>query len=85
MLLFPTLPKKITKIADEAATLKTVITDNAPAPGARYPGMPSNHSNNKTIEDPPVMMIGEKAADMILGNPPLEAEHVDYYVHKKEP
>ena len=32
----------------------------------------------------PVMMIGEKAADIIIGNPPLEAEHVDYYVHKKE-
>ena len=32
----------------------------------------------------PVMMIGEKAADMIIGNPPLAAEHVDYYVHEKK-
>ena len=32
----------------------------------------------------PVMMIGEKAADMIIGNPPLAAEQVDFYVHKKK-
>ena len=31
----------------------------------------------------PVMMIGEKAADMIIGNPPLAAEQVDFYVHKE--
>ena len=30
----------------------------------------------------PVMMIGEKAADMILGNTPLASEHVDFYQHQ---
>jgi choline dehydrogenase len=30
----------------------------------------------------PVLMIGEKAADSILGNTPLESETVDYYRHK---
>ena len=29
----------------------------------------------------PVMMIAERAADMILGNPPLPPEHVDWYRH----
>jgi choline dehydrogenase len=28
----------------------------------------------------PIMMIAEKAADMILGNQPLKAEKVDYYI-----
>ena len=28
----------------------------------------------------PTMMLAEKAADLILGNTPLPAEHVDYYV-----
>ena len=28
----------------------------------------------------PVMMLAEKAADIILGNEPLPPEHVDYYV-----
>ncbi len=32
----------------------------------------------------PTMMLAEKAADLILGNPPLE-EEIDYYVHKKQP
>ncbi len=27
----------------------------------------------------PVMMIAEKAADLILGNTPLPPEHVDWY------
>jgi choline dehydrogenase len=27
----------------------------------------------------PVMMVAEKAADIILGNKPLEPEHVPYY------
>jgi choline dehydrogenase len=27
----------------------------------------------------PVMMMAEKAADLILGNTPLPAEHVDWY------
>lgn len=31
----------------------------------------------------PVMMIGEKAADMILGNTPLAPEHYDFYQLKK--
>ena len=30
----------------------------------------------------PVLMIGEKAADSILGNRPLESETVYYYQHK---
>jgi choline dehydrogenase len=29
----------------------------------------------------PVMMIAEKAADLILGNQPLESAHVDFYRH----
>ena len=29
----------------------------------------------------PVMMLAEKAADLILGNEPLEPEKVDYYRH----
>ena len=29
----------------------------------------------------PVMMIAEKAADLILGNTPLAAEHVPFYRH----
>jgi choline dehydrogenase len=29
----------------------------------------------------PVMMTAEKAADLILGNTPLEAEHVEFYRH----
>jgi choline dehydrogenase len=31
----------------------------------------------------PVMMIAEKAADIILGNTPLPAEHAPYYQHAK--
>jgi choline dehydrogenase len=27
------------------------------------------------------MMIAEKSADMILGNTPLEPEHVEFYRH----
>jgi choline dehydrogenase len=30
----------------------------------------------------PVLMIGEKAADSILGNTPLEPETIEYYEHK---
>ena len=30
----------------------------------------------------PVMMMAEKAADLILGNTPLEAEHTEYYRHE---
>ncbi len=30
----------------------------------------------------PVMMIAEKAADLILGNTPLPPEHVDFYRHE---
>ena len=30
----------------------------------------------------PVMMIAEKAADLILGNTPLAAEPVEFYRHK---
>ncbi|GAA0830900.1 choline dehydrogenase [Streptosporangium amethystogenes subsp. fukuiense] len=30
----------------------------------------------------PVMMVAEKAADLILGNTPLAAEHVDFYRHR---
>lgn len=33
----------------------------------------------------PVMMIGEKAADLILGNSPLQPEHLPYYKAKVEP
>lgn len=29
----------------------------------------------------PVLMLAEKAADLILEKEPLEAEHVDYYRH----
>ncbi len=32
----------------------------------------------------PVMMLAEKAADLILGNTPLPPEHVDYYVAAEE-
>ena len=32
----------------------------------------------------PVMMMAEKAADLILGNTPLPPEHVDLYRHTKE-
>jgi choline dehydrogenase len=31
----------------------------------------------------PVMMIAEKAADLILGNTPLPPQHVDFYRHHK--
>jgi choline dehydrogenase len=31
----------------------------------------------------PVMMVAEKAADLILGNTPLPAQHVDFYRHHK--
>ena len=31
----------------------------------------------------PVMMLAEKAADIILGNDPLPAEHTEFYRHKK--
>ena len=31
----------------------------------------------------PVMMIAEKAADIILGNTPLAPEDVPYYTHAK--
>jgi len=30
----------------------------------------------------PVMMVAEKAADLILGNTPLPAERVDFYRHR---
>jgi choline dehydrogenase len=30
----------------------------------------------------PVMMIAEKAADLILGYPPLTPENVDFYRHE---
>jgi choline dehydrogenase len=30
----------------------------------------------------PVMMVAEKAADLILGNTPLPPEHVDWYRHR---
>ena len=33
----------------------------------------------------PVLMIAEKAADMILGNTPLEPLHVPYYVKETTP
>jgi choline dehydrogenase len=32
----------------------------------------------------PVMMVAEKAADLILGNTPLEPAKVDFYRHQKE-
>jgi choline dehydrogenase len=32
----------------------------------------------------PVMMTAEKAADVILGNTPLELQHVDFYRHQPE-
>jgi choline dehydrogenase len=32
----------------------------------------------------PVMMIAEKAADLILGNHPLASEHVDFYRHDQD-
>jgi choline dehydrogenase len=32
----------------------------------------------------PTMMLAEKAADIILGNTPLPAEHVPYYRHRKD-
>ena len=31
----------------------------------------------------PVMMIAEKAADLILGNTPLAPEHVPFYRHER--
>ncbi|REB90355.1 choline dehydrogenase, partial [Staphylococcus pseudintermedius] len=31
----------------------------------------------------PVMMLAEKAADIIRGRQPLEPEYVDYYIHGK--
>jgi choline dehydrogenase len=31
----------------------------------------------------PVMMLAEKAADLILGNAPLPPEHVDFYRHRR--
>jgi len=33
----------------------------------------------------PVMMLAEKAADLILGVDPLPAEHAPYYRHGKDP
>jgi choline dehydrogenase len=33
----------------------------------------------------PVMMVAEKSADLILGNTPLAAEHVDFYRHRESP
>ena len=32
----------------------------------------------------PVMMVAEKAADLILGNTPLPAEKVPYYRHRDD-
>ena len=32
----------------------------------------------------PVMMVAEKAADLILGNTPLAAEQVPYYRHRDD-
>ncbi|MFJ2033138.1 choline dehydrogenase [Streptosporangium sp. NPDC087985] len=32
----------------------------------------------------PVMMVAEKAADLILGNTPLAAEHLDFYRHRSQ-
>ncbi|CPO44534.1 choline dehydrogenase [Staphylococcus aureus] len=31
----------------------------------------------------PVLMLAEKAADIIRGAKPLDPDHVDYYVHGK--
>ncbi len=31
----------------------------------------------------PVMMVAEKAADLILGNTPLPPEHIEFYRHAK--
>jgi choline dehydrogenase len=31
----------------------------------------------------PVMMLAEKSADLILGNTPLPAEHVEFYRHQR--
>jgi choline dehydrogenase len=33
----------------------------------------------------PVMMLAEKSADLILGNTPLPAEHVEFYRHVPAP
>ena len=33
----------------------------------------------------PVLMIAEKAADMILGNQPLDPLHVPYFVKEETP
>jgi choline dehydrogenase len=33
----------------------------------------------------PVMMVAEKAADLILGNTPLAAEPVEFYRHGESP
>jgi choline dehydrogenase len=33
----------------------------------------------------PVMMVAEKAADIILGNSPLNAEHLPYYKKEMKP
>ncbi len=33
----------------------------------------------------PVMMVAEKAADLILGNEPLPPEHVGFYRHRGAP
>jgi choline dehydrogenase len=30
----------------------------------------------------PTMMTAEKAADLIMGNTPLEPQHVDFYRHE---
>jgi choline dehydrogenase len=32
----------------------------------------------------PVMMVAEKAADLILGNTPLPAAEVEFYQHQRE-
>ena len=32
----------------------------------------------------PVMMMAEKAADLIMGNVPLEPEHVPFYRYRDE-
>ena len=33
----------------------------------------------------PVMMLAEKAADLILGNTPLAPEHAEFYRHQPAP
>jgi choline dehydrogenase len=33
----------------------------------------------------PVMMLAEKAADLVLGNTPLPPEPVEYYRHRPRP